>query len=720
MKNLNKLISFIMIGSSNAYSVIDLSQFNPPSSTIGGISLPRTENEFHIKSSIKSDDLEYFLKSTFDANQTDTFYSEMIKDVNSKLKGKRVSNDTYKYMRDTSLLDDIKSKQDSYNSIQDAVDIVTSHLSSLDLNQFKNSFLLGDEKEKKNFFIDLTQNPQQKSKYDYYSTKIATENDLFDLSYLKNETISSNNVFTALNTITIVERKSIDIRRKNGSIRYSLYPITINGNKNIVVVDGKGNNCVDRIAPLDFNSCDSPLGKKPEIMNILLPCNSNSICGLDNSFWNQIPKTSNRKMSKDDIKTIKRFTDHLTNKSLLIDSPLDKIPGGHFPSSLNSVDPAMSEIINIAKKDVDYHGLIAKSIYTKPSETSSLSFTYELNDDNCTKAARDGEECLSLNESIYLFIPQKFQNMPISDLTIAHRQNKKDNRGTDSFNSSTGVKVKDKYPAFISAQVYNPQYPYKYAWRYWGSHTSGLNGGKYSEHKKNGSWEFDNLYEWPLHGHKASHQNDSKIVTPLTGKYIRIFADHGKYSKIIDHDKAYVHSVTVTFVPTNSDHYKEWSFTNKRTKFGDPQTMQGREYGGGPKFNGKYPGAIVLSKYSRPKNISKLNEKYWDSYLNSLEYKLEAGKKLQIVEIAAGDTKPDGKPNKDGGVGSLGGAKLEVVYVRADGEEEIIDGANLGPKGVITGFPKDNGITIQKGDYLRIKAYGGKAYIMGMRVGYND
>lgn len=713
---------------------IDLSQYNPAAATVNGENYPRVITEVYSKYKEKKPievALRSMLEKTALVNRAPMFW-----DIRTKLRGARIGNDIYDYLHDHGVTADIKAegKVSSDKSYDVADKIIGKFLSNFDVPGFEKEFLTNHSEESFSVFNVYGGIKSLRSRDDYYATKLdASHSSLFDYGfykYAKGFSKKIDNLHISLVSDDTMEVKAIENRRSDNSIRYGMYLSTLHGEEVIYILDGKTTKghsaqCIKSLGASQFEFCDASgklLGEEPALIGILQKCDKKKPCAFDEDNFKLFKKLSKRTLLSKELDQIEDVFDDKSQYTLRLETPLIPVAGGDFPAGVAINDAKFDELNIIAAKDAKYHGLKVKKIYTDYDEKTPLSVTYTFDNRSCRKTAKQGEECLDLGESIYMAIPSEFHDLPISDITISHRQNPKFNRGKDTFNSWTGTKTLDNYPSFVAAQVYSLNHPYKYAWRYWGGHISGPNGGKYSELKKRGSWEFDNLYEWPLHGHRPSHLKQGANKSLLFGKYIRVFADTGKNSNIVDYDPAYVHAVTVKFLPPAADNYLEFSFTNKPTSFGDPITMKGRQYGGGPKFSGQYPGAVTLKSF-RVGNSGSLKGTGWDTDSGkraAIEYDLPTGKILKSIDIAAGDTHPDGAANKDGGIGSLGAAKLHVELLSSDGDEKLIDEANLGPKGVTSGNPTDLTRRIKTGDKIRIYSTGDRAYIMGIRIGLDD
>src|SRR6185436_14379999 len=102
--------------------------------------------------------------------------------------------------------------------------------------------------------------------------------------------------------------------------------------------------------------------------------------------------------------------------------------------------------------------------------------------------------------------------------------------------------------------------------------------------------------------------------------------------------------------------------------FGDWLTGAGRRYGGGQAFQGKFPGAVVLgggaagAPAALPPGFALRG--------GALEVELPAGRIITGVDVAAGDSHPDGIRNKDGGWGTPGWSRMSMAIAHADGTRE--------------------------------------------------
>lgn len=285
------------------------------------------------------------------------------------------------------------------------------------------------------------------------------------------------------------------------------------------------------------------------------------------------------------------------------------------------------------------------------------------------------------NETVYFVVPKHISKYAIASITLSHRQDPYDQRG-----SSFG---RDNFPAYTSVQVHDVDDPNNNNWKIWAGHASWKRGAKFAEIRR--FPENDNLYDWPLIGHRDL-QTQKKSHAPLRTDLIKVEA--------LGVDPVYISELSLKLVPPRSKKYFEISYTHSPTVIGDPMTFAGRNYGGGPRYRGHYPGAIKLSPY---------NNKTFEIDVDS--------KKLETIRIAIGDTKPDGIPNKDGTIGTLGGAKVSIgVKDKNDKVTVLVDRENVAPKGIVTAFNYNSSVSLKS---ILIIIHSDSAYLMGVQYGHN-
>ena len=341
----------------------------------------------------------------------------------------------------------------------------------------------------------------------------------------------------------------------------------------------------------------------------------------------------------------------------------------------------------------------------KPAKVTSVSISYKMGGSSGRK--------LAPNEQMLLEIPPQFRDRPIRFAVLKHRQD-----SSETSSPPPGEKW-DPKPGVTSLQVHSPEHQEAEAWRYWKAPwgSSGSAGGKYAEHRGSGDPEEENMFDWIQHGHGSAGGGHGKSNEPLMANAIKVVS--------VGEDPVRVHQVDMMFLPEKPTMTDEVLFS-PGTAFGDAWTGAGRKYGGGPRFKGKYPEALELGGYGATNGgagAAKLNEHdAWAMNGGQLEIELKAGKTFTGVEIACGDTHPDGKQNKDGHVGTLGWSRLSMGVQRKDSNKVdwFIEGQGVPPEGVLFGGPTVENYKPQAGDKLVVKASSDKTYVMGMRLWYND
>ena len=112
----------------------------------------------------------------------------------------------------------------------------------------------------------------------------------------------------------------------------------------------------------------------------------------------------------------------------------------------------------------------------------------------------------------------------------------------------------------------------------------------------------------------------------------------------------------------------------------------------------------------------------WKLENGGLSIELTPGKKFTGVEVACGDTHPDGKHNSDGETGTQGWSKLSMGIQRkgSSSVDWFTQSQGVPPQGVIFGGPNIENYVAQPGDKLIIRAESDTTYVMGVRTWYNN
>lgn len=466
------------------------------------------------------------------------------------------------------------------------------------------------------------------------------------------------------------------IARKNGR-NYSFHPVEFNNQKYVIAIhmrDGEFPYCNDNLL---FFDCQDKTRQKvdPPLAGVLAQDAISIPKELFKAFKRKKTDLSLEEILKETLKDLSR-----EKRAIHVDYPFVKKTDGKAPSAIKPLRGFTAQN-SVILDDASYFPSKVRDIFYSPSSEkeyeAAFSFKSELR--------------LMPGESVYLALPPQKRAYPVANVILGHRQNPRDQRGYADFDPRTGQKIYDKYPAYTSVQLHALGRPYKDSWRIWAGPVSSDKGSKFAEIKR--SPEFDNLYEWPLMGHKS--------LRTLREEKGAFAADLVKL-EVLGDDPVYIDSVTIKFIAPPAKNYVDISFTNTPTRLGDPVTFQGRSYGGGQEFGGKFPGAIELRA-----------NRFWDD-----EYEIDVrGKTIKAVSAAVGDTKPDGARNRDGGTGSLGAARVSILIEDIHGTEFVlVDEENIGPQGVVFGYADPQGIQAEK---IIIKAHRDTAYLMGVQYGHD-
>jgi hypothetical protein len=317
-------------------------------------------------------------------------------------------------------------------------------------------------------------------------------------------------------------------------------------------------------------------------------------------------------------------------------------------------------------------------------------------------------------------IPESIANQPINSITFGHRQNE---RGG----------YYDHNPAYTKLSVLGNEDKKELNWYVWaGSHSGRIYGSKFAEQRK--ASEDDTLYEWLRVGHYQLENDRVKRVeqtitkTDKDGnqytktKNVKVKSKEPLFAKVIKvenvgRDSLLLSKVVLSTYPSNPAHVEEFIFSGK-SSFGDIETQEGRFYDGGQNHRGQFPGSFRLS--SRNEGIwDKLPAQWIQEKEKAIIPLTMTSKTLTYLEVMCGDTKPDGRRNKDNGWGSLGNAKFSAYIHRPSSDEvfELAKKKNVPSQGVLNSSPPKN-YKSAPGDVLVIENYikSSPMYIMGIRL----
>jgi hypothetical protein len=342
-------------------------------------------------------------------------------------------------------------------------------------------------------------------------------------------------------------------------------------------------------------------------------------------------------------------------------------------------------------------------LLSKPTSVTSTTVVYRM-------GGSEGRQ-LKPNDQIYLEIPPQFRGRPVYMAVFAHRQTQSDKTSTPE---DKGGKKWDNTPGSTALHFHSTGAGDE-GWRYWNAPwgSSGKQGGKYAELRSGGDPENETEFEFMKNG-TTSVSGGGRSTKPLEIDALRL--------RSVGTDPTRVHSVLVTFMPPKPDTTQEVIFS-PGTSMGDPYTAAGRSYGK-DKGKGTYPGALTLGWGGAGGEgaVKLAAQPGWKLENGGLSIELTPGKKFTGVEVACGDTHPDGKHNSDGETGTQGWSKLSMGIQRkgSSSVDWFTQSQGVPPQGVIFGGPNIENYVAQPGDKLIIRAESDTTYVMGVRTWYNN
>jgi hypothetical protein len=333
--------------------------------------------------------------------------------------------------------------------------------------------------------------------------------------------------------------------------------------------------------------------------------------------------------------------------------------------------------------------------FQSPTSTTCSSLTY-----------RFAEHSIPPGDRLDFNIPARFRELAVAFATIGHRQRQDADEPVDPLS-------RDPFPGLTSLQLApaNPVDANAAQWRYWAGPSSGRDGAKFAEIRAEP--ESDYLYEWRLHGHRAvgAPRHSTPDFSALKIRAARLVN--------VGSDSILASELTLKFQPRLSKTWLQATFS-PGTELGDPETAQGRILGGGQRFGGFFLDAIVLGTGRTPNHVPSNLPAGWSLRQGDLHIPLPAGQEIDLLEIACGDTHPDGLRNKDGGWGSLGAAKLTAVIKNVSAPDRSLSlmmRENVPSEGVLLGSPARCGEKTLEGDELILHADQDWAFVMAVRIG---
>jgi hypothetical protein len=308
-------------------------------------------------------------------------------------------------------------------------------------------------------------------------------------------------------------------------------------------------------------------------------------------------------------------------------------------------------------------------------------------------------------EQVLLELPPDLASRPIYQAILEHRQVEAEK------SAPLGGEKKrwDPTPGLTALHFHATAPSEAEGWRYWHAPwgASGPQGAKYAE-LRGEDWEAESHFDLAKHG--TVHVDEGDLVhAPIVADALRL--------RGLGKDPTFVKQVLVTFAPPPPAHVDTHVFT-PGTTFGDLLTAEGQAFGKDYE-KGTFPGALTLFPGSDGGVGHAKLPKGAHYAAGVVRLPLEVGRTLSGVELAVGDTKPDGVLNSDGAIGSQGHSKLDVGVLRAgaDAPEWFVEGHGVPPQGVIFIGPSRS-FVVAPGDQLVLSARVDPTYLMGYRLSY--
>ncbi|MBC8478795.1 hypothetical protein H8D51_04560, partial [bacterium] len=196
-----------------------------------------------------------------------------------------------------------------------------------------------------------------------------------------------------------------------------------------------------------------------------------------------------------------------------------------------------------------------------------------------------------------------------------------------------------------------------------------------------------------------------------------------------------IHEVELVFVPDFTGSYFIQSIYTGNTAFFDlDRGVVVPIFGGGPRWRGQFRNAVPLGIRNRARcaAIGTLPERHRFSLnfappkparldtMGRLHIRLPAGEEFVYIELAVGDldlTVPH--TNKDGSLGRLGRAEINIVFRNSNDPERehyLVMRGNVGKAGLIAAAPPYRGFTTLPGDEIIVESMYDVAFLMGFRL----
>jgi hypothetical protein len=330
-----------------------------------------------------------------------------------------------------------------------------------------------------------------------------------------------------------------------------------------------------------------------------------------------------------------------------------------------------------------------------PSSTTANAMTFDFG---------PGGRLLQPGDLLMLGVPAEWRKRTVGTVVLVHRQDEAMDRGLDA---ATG---RDASPGLTAVNIHSAD---DGTWRKWNCPWGGNGkwGAKFAERRPEHDPEFESMFEWNIHGHHDADKERSTLKHAVHANGVRLAC--------VGDDPVIVHKLIIDFIGERPTSTMEKVFT-PGTNLGDWETGEGRTFGGGQQFRGTYPDALQLGTPTGGAGAAGLPDG-WKLHNGMLEVELPPGKVITGVDLACGDTKPDGLRNKDGGWGTSGKSRLSMGVQDALGNVAwFVDRIGVPPQGVLSGAPTSKDYVTRPGDKLVIRSEVDPINVMATRVGLKD
>lgn len=317
-----------------------------------------------------------------------------------------------------------------------------------------------------------------------------------------------------------------------------------------------------------------------------------------------------------------------------------------------------------------------------PGDPQIIQSSFKAQETRTCSVSFDIEKAVAPAEAVLLTVPERYQRMILDLITLSHRK-----LGTQKYHDW------DPEPAYSRVLVLDKTFK---KWIYWGTkqYPNISFGDKMAEPRVKESPEVEALHDWVAY---------SGIVHPQAVCIINT----GKAA-------SFVHSLVLDFFPDKLL-TKQLFIFSPGTEFAEPKKESKELFGGGEAYKAQYPQAVAINSIGKPSFPLTEKGEYFFIKEQNLHIVVDHQYDFSRIEIAIGDTKNTGKFNKDGHIGTLGSAKIDIALKQKNKIEVLAKNLNVPPQGVLKASPKKL-MSVVPGDEFIISSKYDPAYVMGVRI----